>query len=59
LILREEYRLRMFENRVRRRIFGSKRAEIIGGWRKLNNEELHNLLHIRRYSPNLGLSLLP
>jgi hypothetical protein len=43
LILREEYRLRMFENRVLRRIFGPKRDEVIGGWGKLHNEELHNL----------------
>jgi hypothetical protein len=40
---REEHRLRMFENRVLRRIFGSKRDEVTGGWRKLHNEELHNL----------------
>jgi hypothetical protein len=43
LILREEHRLRMFENRVLRKIFGPKRDEVIGGWRKLRNEELHNL----------------
>jgi hypothetical protein len=43
LTLREEYRLRVFENRVLRRIFGAKRDEIIGGWGKLHNEELHNL----------------
>jgi hypothetical protein len=41
--LREEYRLRVFENRVVRKIFGPKRDEAIGGWRKLHNEELHNL----------------
>jgi hypothetical protein len=41
--LREERRLRVFENRVLRRIFGPKRDEMIGGWRKLHNEELHNL----------------
>jgi hypothetical protein len=33
----------MFDNRVLRRIFGSKRDEVTGGWRKLHNEELHNL----------------
>jgi hypothetical protein len=33
----------MFEIRVLRRIFGLKRDEVIGGWRKLHNEELHNL----------------
>jgi hypothetical protein len=31
------------ENRVLRRIFGSKREEVAGGWRRLHNEELHNL----------------
>jgi hypothetical protein len=36
-------RLRVFENRVLRRIFGSKGAKIIGDWRKLHNEELHSL----------------
>jgi hypothetical protein len=40
--LREEHRLRVFENRVLRRIFGPKRDEVTGGWRKLHNEELHN-----------------
>jgi hypothetical protein len=43
LTLREEHRLRVFENRVLRRIFGAKRDEVTGGWRKLHNEELHNL----------------
>jgi hypothetical protein len=43
LTLREEHKLRVFENRVLRRIFGLKRDEVIGGWRKLYNEELHNL----------------
>jgi hypothetical protein len=33
----------VFENRVLRRIFGQKRDEMKGGWRKLHNEELHNL----------------
>jgi hypothetical protein len=41
--LREEYTLRVFENRVLRRIFGPKRDEVTGGWKKLHNEELHNL----------------
>jgi hypothetical protein len=36
-------RLRVFENRVLRRIFGLKRDEIIDGWRKLHNEEFYNL----------------
>jgi hypothetical protein len=39
---REEHRLRVFENRVSRRIFGPKREED-GSWRKLHNDELHNL----------------
>jgi hypothetical protein len=43
LTLREEHRLRVFENRVLRRIFGPKRDEVMGGWRKLHNEELHGL----------------
>jgi hypothetical protein len=43
LTLREEQRFRVFENRVLRRIFGSKRNEETGDWRKLHNEELHNL----------------
>jgi hypothetical protein len=45
-VLREVHRLKVFENRVLRRIFGLKSYEIIGHWRKLHNEELHNL-----YSP--------
>jgi hypothetical protein len=43
LTLREEHRLRVFENRVLRRIFGPKRDEVTGGWRKLHNEDLHGL----------------
>jgi hypothetical protein len=42
-MLREEHRLRVFENRVLRRIFGPKRDEVTGGWRKLQNDELHGL----------------
>jgi hypothetical protein len=42
LAIREEHRLRVFENRVPRRIFALKR-EVIGGWRKMHNEEFHNL----------------
>jgi hypothetical protein len=43
LTLREEHRLRVFEKRVMRRIFGPKRDEVTGDWRKLYNEKLHNL----------------
>jgi hypothetical protein len=43
LTLREEHGLRVFENWVLRRIFGPKSNEVVRGWRKLHNEELHNL----------------
>jgi hypothetical protein len=43
LTLREEDRLRVFENRLLRRIVGAKRVEVTGGWRKLHNEELRDL----------------
>jgi hypothetical protein len=43
LTLREEHRLRVFEYRVLRRIFGPKRDEVTGEWRRLHIEELHNL----------------
>jgi hypothetical protein len=43
LTLREEHRLGVFENRVLRRIFGQKRDEMTGKWRKLHTEELHDL----------------
>jgi hypothetical protein len=43
LTLREERRLEVFENRVLRRIFRQKREEVTGEWRKLHNEELHDL----------------
>jgi hypothetical protein len=48
LTLREKRRLRVFENRVLRRVFGPKRDEVTGEWRKLHNEELNVLysLHI-------------
>jgi hypothetical protein len=51
MTLREEHRFRVFDNRVLRRIFGSKREEVTGGWRKLHNEEIHNLLS----SPNIRM----
>jgi hypothetical protein len=49
LTLKEEQRLRMFENRVLRRIFGPKRDEATQEWRRLHNEELNNLYS----SPNI------
>jgi hypothetical protein len=48
LTLREEHRLKVFENRVQR-IFGLNREEVTGGWRTLHNEELHNMYA----SPNI------
>ena len=45
----EERRLRVFENRVLRRIFGTKRAEVAREWRKLHDEELNDLY----CSPNI------
>jgi hypothetical protein len=41
--LREERRLRVFGNRVLRRVFGPKKDDVTGEWRKLHNEELNNL----------------
>jgi len=43
LTLREERRLRVFENRVLRRVFGPKRDKVTGEWRKLHNEEISDL----------------
>jgi hypothetical protein len=43
LTVRKEHKLRVFENKVLRRIFGPKRNGVTGGWTKLHNEELHNL----------------
>jgi hypothetical protein len=43
LTLREQHRLKVFENRVLRRIFGPKRDEVTGEWGKLHNEELRDL----------------
>jgi hypothetical protein len=43
LTVREEHKVRVFENRVLRRIFGPKMDGVTGVWRKLHNEELHNL----------------
>jgi hypothetical protein len=41
--MREKHKLRVFENRVLREIFGPKRDEVTGEWRKLHNEELNDL----------------
>jgi hypothetical protein len=41
--IKGEYTLRAFENRVLRRIFGPKRDDVTGEWRKLHNEVFHNL----------------
>jgi len=49
LTLREEPRLRVFENRVLRRIFGTQRNEVTGGWRKLLNDKHYELFS----SPNI------
>jgi hypothetical protein len=46
----EEHRLRVFENRVLRRIFGPKRDEITSEWRRLHNEELNDLYSTKYYS---------
>ena len=53
LTLREEHRLKVFENKVLRKIFGAKRDKITGEWRKLHNTELHALYS----SPNIITSL--
>jgi hypothetical protein len=47
LTLREDHRLRVFENRVLRRLFGPKRDKVKGEWRKLHNGEVHNLYSSR------------
>jgi hypothetical protein len=57
LPLQEKHRLRVFENRMLKRIFGPKRDEVTGDWRKLHNEELHNLyssqnvIKMMKYTP--------
>jgi hypothetical protein len=47
--LREEHRLKVFENRVLRRIFGTKKDEVTGEWRKLHGEEIY-MLYITQIS---------
>jgi len=49
LVLREECRLRVIENRVVRRIFGPKRGKVTGGWRKVHHEDLTDVYS----SPNI------
>jgi hypothetical protein len=55
LTLREEHRLRMFKNRVLRRVFGPKRDEVTGEWRKLHIEDLHDLYS----SPSIIIIIKP
>jgi len=55
LTLREERKLRLFENRVLRRISGPRRDEIMGEWRRLHNEEVNDLYS----SPNIVLVIKP
>ena len=54
LTLRVEHGLRVFKNKVHRKIFGAKRDEIAGEWRKLHNDELHSLYS----SPNIIRNLI-
>jgi hypothetical protein len=53
--LRKERKLRVFENRVLRRVFGRKRDEVTGKWRKLHNEELNDLYSL----PNIVRMVKP
>jgi hypothetical protein len=50
LSLREEHRQRVFKNKVLRRIFGPKRYEVSEGWRKHQNEELHDFVLFAKYN---------
>jgi hypothetical protein len=58
LTLREDHRLRVFENRALRRIFGPKRGEVTRGWRKLRNEELHELYSKYNYNDQVTMAEL-
>jgi hypothetical protein len=51
MILREEHRLRVFQNRVLMRIFGPKRDEVVEGWTRLHNDEIPTLYS----SPSIGM----
>jgi hypothetical protein len=55
LTLWEEHRLRVFKNRIPRKIFGSKREEVTGEWRKLHSEELQYLY----CSPDIVRKVMP
>jgi hypothetical protein len=46
----EQDEFRAFKNRVLRKIFGPKREEVAGGWRRLHNEELHNCMFHQTFS---------
>ena len=51
LTLREERKVRAFENKVLRRIFGPRRDEVTGEWRRLRNEELNDFVRILLATP--------
>jgi len=55
LTSREERKLRVFENMVLRRIFGPRRDEVTGEWRRLHNEELNDLWHVARMGEERGV----
>jgi len=58
LTLRGEHRLRVFENRVLRKIFEPKRKAVVGEWRRLLNEEIHGLFFFMVQQPPVGQDLL-
>ena len=55
LALRKKLRLRVFENRVLRKVFGPKRDEVTGKWRKLHNEELNDIFLFISHTKNVLL----